>query len=139
MAPVIIIKPLIKNFEDMLKPLNDIEINGHKIYYSILSSGEIRFDFSLVNVGKVIVLDKGISIDSKIIGINNFNIQDESGSYAYHIPQGVLMEYIPNKMKTQNKISCWQEVSVLDFAPSLIRANDGTIPAYMKGNSSLFL
>jgi hypothetical protein len=139
MAPVVIIKPLVKNFEDMLKPLNDIEINGHKISYNVVSSGEVRFDFSLENIDKVTVLDKNVLIDSKIIGINNFKIQDESGSYAYHIPQGVLIEYIPNKMKIQNKISHWQEVSALDFAPSLIRAHCGNLPAYMTGNSQLFL
>jgi hypothetical protein len=139
MAPRVVIKPKSKDIIKKLKRLSDISINEKKISYFITSSGDIRLDIDLTDINKLIVKDNNKIISNYDIGVNLVNLQDSSGAYAYHVPEGILVHYQPGKkckIKTKN---IWKKISVLDFAPSLIKSFKGTIPQHMSGNENLFI
>ena len=73
-----------------------------------------------------------------MIGIENVHLQDASGSYAYHIPEGILMHYNPtNFQKLTNNDDDWTTISALDFAPSILKKFSVDLPSYMI-NENLF-
>lgn len=49
------------------------------------------------------------------------DIQDAAGANAYHIPQGILLNYEPKQRSVSSIDRSWKPVSVLDFAPSILR------------------
>jgi hypothetical protein len=64
------------------------------------------------------------------VGLANVPIQDETGSYAYHVPEGLLLVYDPESSLT--RVSDCGMISTLDIAPTLL-ANFGIArPSYMR-------
>ena len=68
----------------------------------------------------------------------NINLQDASGSYAYHIPEGILLHYIPSQKINLDINRPWRSVSALDFTPSILEKFGLQIPSYMQ-KENLFL
>jgi hypothetical protein len=134
MAPLVVVRPLVENFEAKLEALDRIAINGHPIKYTVTSTGEIRFDFCLSNATEVFATDRGVSIDPAILGVQNVSLQDAAGAYAYHIPEGLLIDYMPDVTCDNSEDTPWRQFSVLDFAPSLLQMFDADVPAHMKGD-----
>ena len=132
MAPQVVIMPKNETVIDRLKKLKNIHINGKNINFKITGTGEIIFDISLINQENLIIIDNKKKISSKEIGIDNVNLQDAAGCYAYHIPEGILIHYDPSKILKKVSKQDWNSVSVLDFAPSLLNKFNKKIPSYMK-------
>lgn len=131
MAPRVVIKPLNEACELALERLKNININGSSVSVHRTKSGEIRLATSLTNQTSIEIrdLDKIVSPDE--IGIENVNLQDASGSYAYHVPEGILMHYDPLKLNEGDKKNIWTSISVLDFAPSILKKFRVKAPSYM--------
>ena len=122
---------------DALKRLDDIQINSKKIEYFKTSSGDVRLDINLMNQVKLEVNEGGVSINPDDIGIKNVDLQDASGSYAYHIPEGILLYYNADMdLRSRNKQD-WRSVSSIEFAPSLLKKFNVDKPSYMD-DSQLF-
>ncbi len=138
MAPRIVIKPLVEGLMNKLERLNSIDVNGVKISFFQTSTGDIRFKISLTNAEEIFVNENSIQVDPKQLGLSNVDLQDASGSYAFHIPQGILINYEPESSKKQNSVKKWKDISVLDLAPSFLRQFGKSSPSYMKGDSKLF-
>ena len=138
MAPRVVIRILSGANLPNLANLDKILVNGKRINHYKTSSGDIRFDIHLTDIDELYVEDSGKKISPKEIGIENINLQDASGSYAYHIPQGIMLYYKPDKAKAGKRFGEWKAVSVLDFCPSLISNFGGQVPNYMKGDRTLF-
>jgi len=137
MAPQVVIMPKNSSVIDSLKKLRKIFINGKNINFKITNTGEIIFDISLINQESLIVIDGDKKISNKQIGIDNVNLQDAAGCYAYHIPEGLILHYDPKKLLSKSTSEDWKSVSVLDFAPSLLNKFNEKIPSYMQ-NENLF-
>lgn len=138
MAPLIVVKPCCENFYKSLKRLDRIKVNGKAIEYKVLDSGDVRFSIALINQEEVVALDGNEAIDPSYIGINNISLQDAAGSYAYHIPQGILMHYNGARGYFKLPREKWSSISVLDVAPSLLQKFGKPIPNYMTGDMKLF-
>jgi hypothetical protein len=138
MAPRVVVKPLNERFFLKLNNLNRILVNNNKIDYVITSTGDVRFSIELCNQDSLYVTNDGIHIPYKIMGIENVNLQDASGSYAYHVPEGILLHYSPFTLKTRNDELRWADISVLDFAPSLLAKFNVPVPQYMRGERFLY-
>lgn len=139
MSPQVVIKPKIKSFMPKLARLNDIYINEKKIDLFETSTGDIRFDLNLTNVKELNIFEFSNKIDPTDLGLSNINLQDASNSYAYHIPQGILMNYEPYVKRKNNLSEEWTDVSVLDFAPSILRSLGVNKASYMHGLDNLFI
>lgn len=136
MSPLVVIRPRSEKVYEKIKKLKNIFINDTTIDYKKISSGEIRFDINLFNAKNIVVKDGEKEIDPNDLGIRNISLQDASGSYAYHIPEGILLHYKP---KLQRNSDIWRKVSTLDFAPSLLSKFRLSYPNYMKGDNKLFI
>ena len=75
------------------------------------------------------IVDGDQFIDSNDIGIDNVNLQDTAGCYAYHILRAYF--YIITKKITPLSKKVWTNISVLDFAPSILNKFNIKIPSYM--------
>lgn len=139
MAPLVVVKPLSAEFHNKLHRLNRIKVNGSALDFFITSTGDVRFSIGLINQEELKVLDGNDFIDPELIGIDNVWLQDAAGSYAYHIPQGILMHYNSKRKVLNDRLHDWKSISVLDFAPSLLNKFGVKIPDYMKGDRTLFL
>jgi hypothetical protein len=64
------------------------------------------------------------------VGLENVAIQDETGSYAYHIPQGIMMIYDP--LEPAYRRADWRTVSTCDIAPTILANFAVQRPAYMR-------
>lgn len=137
MAPRVVITPLSDAFEKALERLTRININGSSVGIHRTSDGDVRLDTSLTNQTSIEILDGNTVVSPYDIGIENVDLQDASGSYAYHIPEGILLHYNPLKKCQNNTKSEWQSISALDFAPSLLNKFRVRPPTYMH-NENIF-
>lgn len=131
MAPQVVIMPKKPSLIKKLDKLKEIFINGKNVTYKITNTGEIVFQISLINQDKLSIVDGDQFIDSNDIGIDNVNLQDAAGCYAYHIPEGILLHYNPKKNHSSISKKVWTNISVLDFAPSILNKFNIKIPSYM--------
>jgi len=131
MAPLVVITPLNEACEQALERLKRININGSSVDINRLQSGEIRFSTSLQNQPSIEIMDGNKIVSPSEIGIENVDLQDASGAYAYHIPEGILMHYDPSSTNQNKKQNTWTSMSALDFAPSLLRKFGLKRPSYM--------
>ena len=138
MAPLVVIKPKSTSVNKKLAHLKNISINGKNINTFVTSSGDVRLSLKLTEVDNLNIQDSGKTINSNAIGVEIINLQDASGAYAYHIPDGILMHYA-SKNKVNHSNTEWTKISVLDFAPSIINSFGGVSPNYMNGDRNLFL
>lgn len=132
MAPRVVIKPKNEKFFEQLKGLDNILVNGRKIKHKITSTSDVSFAIDLTNQQDFKIYNDGVLISNQDIGLENVDLQDASGSYAYHIPQGILMHFVPGVVKSDRQRQKWHEISVLDFAPSILRKFKKKVPAYMQ-------
>jgi hypothetical protein len=137
MSPQVVIKPKNGSVIDNVKKLRNIFFNGKNINFKIINTGEIVFEINLINQENLTIIDGEKKINKKDIGVDNVNLPDAAGSYAYHIPEGVLLHYNPKKILKNSLNQYWKPISVLDFAPSLLNKFSKKIPSYMK-NEKLF-
>ena len=131
MAPRVVVTPLNEAYEKALERLKRININGSPVAIHRTQSGDIRFDTFLINQPSIEIMDGNKIVSPSEIGIENVNLQDASGSYAYHIPEGILMHYDPSNINQNKKQNTWTSVSTLDLAPSLLRKFGLKRPSYM--------
>ena len=63
------------------------------------------------------------------LGLETVEIEDRSGTTAYHVPEGILAVYDPTRPPPAN--STRPEVSVLEVAPTLLQTLGVGPPSYM--------
>ena len=131
MAPQVVVTPKTLTAQERLKRLKDISINGKQIKCIKTSTGEIRISLAISNQEKIVALDRGKEVSPTDLGIRNVYLQDAAASYAYHVPEGVLLHYDPNRRTRNTGVKTWEPISVLDFAPSVMRRFGATPPSYM--------
>ena len=110
--------------------LNSLTVNGHTLQMNELGNGVFQIKLGQENLDdeKTIVRLRGEQRRLIDVGLVNMAIQDESGSYAYHVPHGILILYDPALRRSQD---CGT-ISTLDIAPTLL-ANFGVArPGYMR-------
>ena len=109
-----------------------IEINGAPLLVNELGSGIFQIKLgheNLTNEGTIVRL-RGEVRPLAALGLANVAIQDETGSYAYHIPQGIMLVYDPGMRAGRGTYG--GEVSTREIAPTLL-ANFGVQrPGYMQ-------
>ncbi len=119
----------IQKFEDVVK---SIDVHGHKISYRKAEDGFFALDFGFANLHDKdkFALVNGKKTSYEELGLKVVEIEDKSGTSAYHIPQGILLVFDPKKnaaklSRVRNKIS------TLDIAPAILRNFNVHTPGYM--------
>ena len=62
------------------------------------------------------------------VGMKNTLIPDSTGSYAYHIPEGVMLIYDPNEPNAEKPDT---KLSTTEIAPAILRNYGLDVPSYM--------
>ncbi len=105
-------------------------INGEKLIFQEHENHVFMIKFGQSNLD-----DDAIDVrlgDERVnyrdMGMRNTPIEDETGSYAYHIPEGVMLIYNPKNVKaTRAKMA----MTTTEIAPMVLRNFRLDVPAYM--------
>jgi hypothetical protein len=88
----------------------------------------LKFGHTNLDEDSLEVSMDGVAIDWRAAGLENTAIEDATGSYAYHIPEGILLIWDPTEQRAQN---VEQAIPTHSIAPALLRALDVVPPAHM--------
>lgn len=119
--------------EQLKQHLDTLRIAGKPVHYKVEESGFFNIILGQPNLYKeppVADLD-GRTIEFSDLGLKNVEIDDKSGSSAYHIPQGCLLIYDPRDPSLKTRAGRVQ-ISTLDLAPAILKNFSVPIPEYMK-------
>jgi len=154
MAPRVVIKLKNSDAKAKLEKLNSISINNTHISRDYLHTGDVRLLLGIKNAQSLEIRGQdGQEINPNDLGVTNIDVQDASSSYAYHIPEGILIEYKAGgassaeygnmdknigKNIDKNIDKEWRQISALDVAPSVLKNFGIEKPSYMQGDGGLF-
>jgi len=112
--------------------LDNISINGVKLSYHAHEGNvfQIKLGQANLNDDEIVVRDGSEPIDYRSIGMVNTKIDDATGSYAYHIPDGLMLIYDPKAPEGQRAET---RMSTTEVAPMILRNFGVEVPAYMGG------
>ncbi len=111
--------------------LGRLRIQGQPVQWKEHERGVFMIKLGHVNVSadELVVELNGRTIDHRQIGLEVVEIDDATGSYAYHMPKGIMIHYDPSNPKQTNVD---MTVDTTEIAPSIMR-NFGLEPmSYMK-------
>ena len=100
-----------------------VPVTGHDNNVFVVKMGHINLVESQIDVR---LGDE--HINHRDMGLENVSIQDETGCYAYHIPQGIMLLYDP---ATERPSRTEMAMPTNEIAPMILRNFDLPIPAYM--------
>ena len=106
-------------------------MGGQPLHFKRSDNGFFSLDFGQPNLhdrpDAVTIAGEARPIAS--LGLEIVEIEDRSGTTAYHVPEGILAVYDPARRPAVN--GARPEVSVLEVAPTLLQTLGVERPAYM--------
>jgi hypothetical protein len=124
-------------FNATINQLRNTFINGTPIDLTVHSNG-----IFVVKLGHANLKDDDIHIEvngnkanPSEMGIENLEIQDATGSYAYHIPNGSFIIYDPKKPQISPQ-KTMATISTTEIAPAILKHFSINSPNYMENASS---
>jgi hypothetical protein len=130
MLPRYVVRVSDKVAGEFRSKLAKISVNGEPIIYAEHEDNVFMLKFGHTNLDEdsLEVSMDGVAIDWRAAGLENTAIEDATGSYAYHIPEGILLIWDPTEQRAQN---VEQAIPTHSIAPALLRALDVVPPAHM--------
>lgn len=139
MSPRFVFKMHDEQLLNQLKAsLSDFKINGEPIDVQFHSHGVVRIKLGQINIDDLdlkIELD-GSSVNPEDLGIENSVIEDSTGSFAYHVPEGSFLVYNPKQTKHVEKSHT--AVATTEIAPAILSHFGIQPPGYMENTSLSF-
>ena len=119
---------------ELVERLNNLHIAGAPLSFRAVD-GFVSLDFGHENLpaGAHADLD-GTPQSFAALGLSNVEIEDKSRTNAYHIPQGCLLIYDPQR--NGRGFRARQQVSTLEIAPSILDNFGVEVPGYMRAPST---
>ena len=118
----------VEPFRDALRT---VRVGGQPLHFKRSDNGFFSLDFGQPNLhdrpDAVTIAGEARSIAS--LGLEIVEIEDRSGTTAYHVPEGILAVYDPARPPAVH--GSRPEVSVLEVAPTLLQTLGVEPPAYM--------
>lgn len=118
-----------EQFESALQALT---IDGRPVSFRRAAGGFFSVDFGHPNLHHRTdaIQFKGRTMGPDDLGLQHMEIQDKSGTCAYHIPQGTLLVYDadrPNPHQSGHR----PQISTVDIAPTILHNYSVPVPQYM--------
>ena len=109
--------------------LSKLSIAGAPVEVTDLGNNVLQIFFQVENPDRsqLTVLLDGRVKELSDVGLGIIDIEDESGSYAYHIPEGILLVFDPSDPVAKD---CGQ-ISTTKIAPAMLENFKIQPPAYM--------
>ena len=114
--------------ETLHNVLKDLRINGAAVGFREQEGGFFAIDFGQKNVKDEHAFLGDEKISFAELGLENVQIEDKSGSTAYHIPEGIMVIYDPADQTTKEGITKIPSTAV---TPALLFNFGIDVPAYM--------
>jgi hypothetical protein len=129
MAPLYMISVPNETVADFEAKLSLVRINGASLDYVHRGEGVFRIALGQANLNaaEIKVLYGNREVQPAELGMTITNIQDETGSYAYHVPEGSLLIFDPAKPGREVP----RQMNTLEYAPALLRNFGLRAPSYM--------
>jgi len=125
----------------LLQQLKETSINGEPLDLAEHAHGVVRVKLgqSNLNSEEIELCSQGKKVALEAMGISNLEIQDATGSYAYHITSGSLLVYDPKKSVSLAQEANKTQISTCEIAPAMLSHFGVQTPAYMdKPSACLF-
>lgn len=118
----------VDTFRDALRT---VEVGGAPLVFKRSAGGFFSLDFGQPNLHDRAdaVRIAGAPRPLAAVGIEAVEIEDRSGTTAYHVPEGVLAVYDPRRPAPESDDR--PEVSVLEVAPAILEVFGVTPPPHM--------
>jgi hypothetical protein len=118
--------------DELMRAIADVKIAGDPISYRRLDARGVEFILGHKNVAdeKLNITIGNRVLDAGDAGLANVVIDDEVGSAAYHVPEGMLLAYDPRQRSFAK--SAGGTISTTRIAPTLLALQDVAIPSYME-------
>nr|MBK9652819.1 hypothetical protein [Bacteroidota bacterium] len=94
-----------------------------------MENGFFAVDLGQKNLKEKVIQFDGTNYSFEETGFENMEIDDHSGSTAYHIPEGTLVIYDPQDKSIKKEIS---QIPSTALVPSIVKNFDIPMPAYLK-------
>jgi hypothetical protein len=122
MLPRYVFKIVDEKVAAFRRGLTSLTINGEPVQAVELGSGIFQIKLGQANLSDAttVVAVNGERRDLHSMGLENTPIQDETGSYAYHVPHGIFIAYDPSERRGEDRGT----ISTQDIAPTFL-ANFG--------------
>lgn len=116
--------------------LRQLQIGGQSVTYRQKENGFFSIDMGQYNLDTASTRASlgGRSWSLEELGLRNVEIEDKSGTSAYHIPEGCLFIYDP---RDQSVKTGRPTISTLDLAPTILKSFRVERPGYMARESRL--
>ena len=110
--------------------LPTVRINGEPIIHSEHTEGVFMVKFGHINLDEdtLSVEVEGKPIDWRSAGLKVTPIQDATGSYAYHVPEGIVLVWDPEDERAE---TVNETIPTQAIAPAMLQAYGVTPPAHM--------
>lgn len=116
--------------------LSRLKVAGHPVSFRSVGHGLVSLDFGQDNLDSSATAElDGTTMRFSDLGLTNVEIEDKSGTSAYHIPAGCLFIYDPRQQRAPS--ASREQVSTLDIAPSILGNFGIQRPAYMRPAANL--
>ncbi|MBL0052762.1 MAG: hypothetical protein IPP29_15245 [Bacteroidetes bacterium] len=123
---VTIIPEKVEYFANQLKR---ISIAGRPLEFRQMENGFFAVDLGQKNLKEKVIQFDGKDYSFEETGFENMEIDDHSGSTAYHIPEGTLVIYDPQDKSIKKEIT---QIPSTALVPSIVKNFDIPMPAYLK-------
>jgi hypothetical protein len=116
--------------------LNSLRVAGEPVRFRERESGFFSIDMGQTNIDEAAhrVTLGGQAYGFADLGMVNVEIEDKSGSSAYHIPEGCLFVYDPLDRSVKRERP---EIATTEIAPSILRNFGAAVPDYMPRPATL--
>ncbi|MCS6832178.1 MAG: hypothetical protein NZ521_01275 [Flammeovirgaceae bacterium] len=118
-----------RQVEPFAAALRKLEIGGKPLQFRQKEHGFFSIDLGHRNLLDDIAVFDGKKVPFSELGLTNEAIEDETGSTAYHIPEGSLIIYDPQN--TSLKKQREKGVTTTAIVPSLLENFKIPVPSYM--------
>jgi hypothetical protein len=136
MLPRVVFSVAEEKIGKVVKVLEAMQVCGQAVDWGRLNEAQLFLKLGHRNLhathGCVTVGGSPVELDS--LGFEHVEIDDLSGTTAYHIPQGCLFIYDPRQPARSTKRA---SMSTLDIAPAILRNFQVQSPAYMNSGATL--
>jgi hypothetical protein len=126
-----------KYVEPFCDALRTVRVGGQPLHFKRSDNGFFSLEFGQANLhdrpDAVTIADEARPITS--LGLETVEIEDRSGTTAYHVPEGILAIYDPVRPPAVN--GSRPEISVLEVAPAALLTLGIEPPPYMARPSML--
>lgn len=114
--------------------LEELRVNGEKVVYREGEQNFFSVSFGQMNLDPKTsrVTLRGELRSFEAMGLSQVEIEDKSGTTAYHVPEGSLVIYDPRDLSLKEK---GQPVATTEIAPALLRHFGVSVPGYMNAST----